>query len=138
MDNPYAPPKSNVDKAVDADLEVPREILKKIRQAVIAAAISCAITTIFTLIAIAGTSVLGFTAWELVDVALIAGLAYGIHRKSRACAVLMFVYFVGAKIYMIMQGGKPTGMVVALIFLYYYALGVQGTFQYHAWVKQHS
>jgi serine/threonine-protein kinase len=137
MNNPYAPPKANVVKADDAELEVPEEILKRIRQAAIAGAISCGITLLFTLVAIAGTSLLGFTAWELLDVALIAGLSYGIYRKSRVCAVLMLVYFVGAKIYMMSQGGQMSGLVLTLVFLYYYALGVHGTFQYHAWVKQH-
>ena len=128
----------NIERADDTDCEVPEDILKKTRQAAVAGSISCGITLLFTLIAIAGTSMLGFTAWQFVDVALIAGLAFGIYRKSRVCAVLMLVYFVGAKIYMIMQGNaKGAGLVVAAIFLYYYVLGVQGTFQYHAWVKEH-
>jgi hypothetical protein len=137
MNNPYAAPKTNVERADDTDLEVPDEILKKIRQATIAAIISASLTMLFTLIAMAGTSFLGFSAWQLVDVGFIAVLAYGIHKKSRVCALIMLLYFIASKVYMVTQGGgKPTGVVVALIFLYYYGLGVQGTFQYHAWLKQ--
>src|SRR3546814_16318433 len=44
-----------------------------------------------------GTEMLGFSAWELFDVALILGLAFGIYKKSRTCAVLMLAYFIVAK-----------------------------------------
>jgi serine/threonine-protein kinase len=129
-DNPYDAPKANVDRPADVPA-VPDDVLKKIKNAWVAAVISGSITLIFTLIAMAGTSIAGITAWGMVDVALIFGLAYGIYRKSRTCAVVMLVYFVLSKILMMAQTGQPSGIVLAIVFAYYFAMGVAGTFQYH-------
>lgn len=67
----------NAYKAADAAAEgyvvpeVPGEILKKIKNAWVAGIISGCITLAVTLLALSGTSILGFSAWELIDVALI-------------------------------------------------------------------
>ncbi len=115
----------------DAVPEVPGEILKKIKNAWIAGIISGCITLAVTIIAMSGTSILGFSSWELIDVALIFGLTFGIYKKSRTCAVLMLVYFIISKIMIMAETGKPSGIIVALIFIYYYFQGMIGTFQYH-------
>ncbi|UWX04029.1 hypothetical protein H1235_00350 [Pseudoxanthomonas sp. NC8] len=70
-----------------------------------AAIVSACITLAATLIAMSGTDIVGFSAQQLVDVALICALAFGIYRKSRACAVIMFGYFVLSKIMQVMQAG---------------------------------
>jgi serine/threonine-protein kinase len=133
--NPYDAPKANVETPAEA-LRVPAEVLTKIRNAWVAGCISGCITLIITLLAISGTSVLGFDAWELIDVALIFGLAFGIYRKSRVCAVSMLVYFVAAKILIIKETGQASGAILALIFIYYYWQGIVGTFQYHKFVER--
>jgi hypothetical protein len=133
-ENPYAPPQTNVERRID-ESDAPPDALRHIRNATIAACISGAITLLFSLLAIAGTSIMGYTPWELVDAALVAGLAFGIYKKSRACAIIILVYFVGSKIYLMIETGKPSGLLVAAIFVYYYVKGVQGTFQYHKWRK---
>ena len=108
------------------------EAEKKIKNAWIAALISGTLTLLVTLYAVFGESIMGFDAWAFFDVALIFGLAYGIYRKSRTCAVVMLVYFVAAKIFLIAQTGTASGLPLALVFIYFYALGVVGTFRYHA------
>lgn len=112
--------------AVDPDVE------KGIKNAVVAACISGGITALFTLVALAGVNPVGLDGWAFVDVALIFVLAYGIHRRSRACAVILLVYFVASKIFMMVQMGKPTGLPLAIVFIYYYFMGVQATFKHHS------
>lgn len=130
MDDPYAAPAAPVDDPTST-VRVPDEILGKIRRGWIAAAISAGMTLLVTLLAMSGASVGSFSAWNMVDVVLIAGLAYGIRRRSRACATIMLGYFVLSKILIVVQTGKPTGVLVGLIFIYFLWQGVSGTFAYH-------
>jgi serine/threonine-protein kinase len=127
-ENPYSAPASPV---MDQVPEIPDEILKKIKHGWVAALISAGITLIVTLVAISGTEILGFSAWELIDVGLILGFAFGIYKKSRACAVLMLIYFIISKIIIMAETGKPSGIVLAIVFGYYFWQGVSGTFAYH-------
>jgi hypothetical protein len=126
--NPYAAPSAIVADAVPT---VPPDVGKKIKSAWIAACISGVITLVVTLIAISGTELLGFDAWSLLDVGMIFALAFGIYKRSRACAVTMLAYFVVSKIILMAESGKPSGLLMALIFGYYFWQGVQGTFIYH-------
>jgi serine/threonine-protein kinase len=68
----------------------------------------------------------------LVDAALVAGLTFGVSRRSRACAVVLLVYYVAAKIYMLSQAGAPRGIFVSILFAWYFLQGVQATFAAHA------
>jgi hypothetical protein len=117
--------------AQDPNAAALEQARKKIKSAWIAACISGTVTLAVTLLAISGTSILNFSAWELIDVALIFGLAFGIYRKSRTCAVLMLVYFVAAKILLMVEAGKPNGLLLAIVFTYYFWQGVSGTFSFH-------
>jgi len=133
--NPYSPPASPVMDPPPP--EVPSEILKKIKQAWVAALFSAGLTLIFTLVAMSGTKILGLSAWNFLDVALILGLAFGIYKKSRTCAVLMFIYFVISKIFVMAETGRFTGGIVgALIFGYFFWQGIAGTFAYHKLIKR--
>lgn len=133
-ENPYAAPAAMVaERATAAD--VPEDVLNKIRGTWIAGAICGGITLAVTLLAISGTSILGYSAWELFDVALVFGLTFGIYKKSRVCAVLMLLYFIASKVILTMESGKPNGIVVGLIFLYYFYQGVVGTFAYHKAIR---
>jgi serine/threonine-protein kinase len=135
-DDRFAPPGAEVLMPA-AVSDVPEAILKKIRSAWIAGLISAAVTVIFVLIAISGTSLLGMSAYQFVDVALILGLTFGIYRKSRICAVLMLAYFVWAKVVLIQQGhANGIGLFMAVVFFYFYLQGVIGTFGYHKHLKQ--
>jgi serine/threonine-protein kinase len=134
--NPYAPPRAIVEDR--GDFEAPPDVLKKIKNAAVAGAISCGITLIVTALTLVNVNILGFmNAWQFLDVALIGGLAFGIYRKSRACAVIMLLYFIASKIMIVAATGRASGLVLAVVFLYYYALGVQGTFAYHKLRKEH-
>lgn len=103
-----------------------------IKKAWMAGVISGVITLIVTVAAMAGYSIMGFTSLNLLDVAFIFGLTFGIYKKSRTCAVLMFVYFVGSKIYLWSETGKLSGLPLALIFGYYFFQGILGAFAYHS------
>lgn len=132
--NPYTPPGTEVRSFADP-LDIPDDVLKKIKGAWVAAVISGCMTLLITLVALSGKSMLGFDAWNSIDVVLIFGMAYGIYRKSRTCAVLMFGYFAISKIMLFTQTGQASGAVFGLIFLYFYGRGVVGTFQYHKLLK---
>lgn len=125
--NPYAAPSAKVS---DPTIEIPDDVRKQIKSAWVAGCVSGALTLVATLIAMSGTEILGLDAWSLLDVALIFGLCYGIYRRSRACAVLMLLYFVASKILIMVQTGKPNGIVMALVFAYFFWQGVVGTYAY--------
>lgn len=135
--DPYAAPRAKLEDAILSVPSVPDDVLKHIKNAWVVGTISGVFTLAVTLFAIFGHSILGYSAWELTDVALIFGLTFGIYKKSRTCAVLMLIYFIAAKIYLITQTGKPSGLVMAVIFAYYFAMGVKGTFEYHRILKAH-
>ena len=105
---------------------------KPIRNACIAGIISGVLTLIVTLICAAGVKIPGldFDLWNLLDVLLIFGLTFGIARKNRVCAILMFVYFVGSKLLMWQESGSVAGLPMAIIFGYYFFQGILGTFAY--------
>lgn len=132
--NPYMAPQAPLDDARPM-AQVPEAILKKVRTGWIAGVVSGVLTLAITLFVMSGHKFLFFNAWSLVDVVLIFGLSFGIYRKSRVCAVLMLVYFVGSKIFIYSQIGLPTGgLIMPIVFFYCFVLGVQGTFLYHRWL----
>lgn len=133
--NPYLPPTSDVTIEPPSN-EVPDEILKKIKGAWVAGTVSGCLTLLTTLASVAGAPIAGFNAWNFLDVVLIFGLAYGIFKKSRACAVSMFVYFVISKMLVFKATGQFSGAVMSIIFIYYYAQGMAGTFAYHKFAKE--
>ena len=129
MDNPYKAPEAPLEVQV---VEEPDEkVAKKIKNAWVAGVISASITVVFILISLAGTSLGGINAWSFFDVAVILALSYGIYRKSRTCAVLLFLVFLANKLIMWAGAGNVSGFPLALVFLYFFAQGIMGTFQYH-------
>jgi len=104
---------------------------KAINTACWAGIISGSFTAIVSVIAGFGYSFAGFTVWNLFDALLIFGMAYGIYRKSRVCAVIMFVYWVASKIISFTEKGHLGGIFIAIIFAYAFFQGVRGTFAYH-------
>src|SRR3546814_18658066 len=96
-ENPYSAPVARVSDPETTKIEVPDEILKKIKHGWVAALFSAGVTLAVTLLAMSGTEMLGFYAWELFDVALILGLAFGIYKKSRTGDVLLLTFSLFAK-----------------------------------------
>jgi hypothetical protein len=115
----------------DSELEVQN---KQIRNAWIAGVISGTVTLIFTILAANGHDLLGlgFDKFNYIDVVIIFGLSLGIYLKSRTCALLMLLYFVGSKIIIWQVLGKASGLVGAVLFGYYFVLGIIGTFNYRS------
>jgi hypothetical protein len=89
-------------------------------------------TLLLSISAILGYSIAGYTAWTIIDFLLIVGLGIGIYKNSRTCAVLMFIYFVWAKLYMISVTGKFDGPIIALLFGYILFKTILGTFRYNS------
>ena len=109
--------------------------LKHIKQAWVAGLISAGITLLVILVAASGSTVfaeLGIDWWSLIDVVVILGLAFGLYKKSRICAVLLFVYFVGSKIILWATVGSVRGVPMAILFGYFFFQGIRGTFAYHS------
>ncbi|MCK9689647.1 hypothetical protein [Scleromatobacter humisilvae] len=130
----YSPPKAVVDDvAADGGVEIPDKVLKKIRTAWIACLVSAAMTLLMvSMVIITGKSNLGLQGpIDLLDVVFILGMAFGISRRSRVCAVLMLAYFALSKYLIFRAAGQVSGVWLGLVFLYFYVQGVVGTFEYH-------
>jgi hypothetical protein len=126
----YEPPKS--DLLMPSQVEIPEDITKKIKRGWIAAIVSGVITLVLVLMAIREGSISPLIdIRSSVDVALIFLLAFGIYKKSRVAATFMFVYFLLAKIWIIYVTGSPSGIPVAIAFLYLYFNAMIGTYRYH-------
>jgi hypothetical protein len=112
------------------------EIDKKIKNGWIAAVISMVMTIALMLLA-ATTGMLQnlFNIWSTFDVVLGLALAFGIYKKSRFAATTMFIYFLLSKIFIFSATGKPTGVVTAIIFLYFYFQAMVATYQHHKLAK---
>ncbi len=80
------------------------------------------------------TGCFGLNKYNIVDMALLFGLAYGVYRRSRTCAVLLLAYDVASQAMLFRLGHQPSAvaLVSAGVFFTAYALGVIGTFVAHA------
>lgn len=70
-------------------------------------------------------------AW--LDVVILLGLAYGVYRRSRACAVVLFLYQVVNRVVMSLNTGElgPLVGVAPLTYTFGIFLGILGTFALH-------
>jgi hypothetical protein len=130
--NPYKTPEAPLE--VEAVDETDEKVAKKIKHAWVAGLVSGTITVIFVILALSGNGMAGIDGWAFADAVVILGLTYGVYRKSRACAVLLFAFFLANKLMMWSAagpGGTAAGAPLALVFLYYFGQGIAGTFQYH-------
>lgn len=73
---------------------------------------------------------------HLFDVVLVLIMSYGIYRKSRTAAVLMLVYFLVSKIIITIETEAMSGLILAVVFLYFFARSVQGAFVFHRIEKE--
>jgi hypothetical protein len=107
---------------------------KHIKNAWIAGSISASVTFIVSMIGAYNESVrlkYGFDTWSLLDVALIAGLTYGIYKKNRFCALGMLIYFIISKFIMAAESGRFAGGVISILFAYFFFQGTRAAFQIH-------
>lgn len=116
------------------------EAIKATKNGAIAACISATVTAIIVVIAISsdteGTLALFNDLANLFDVALILGCAFGMYKRSRVASVLIFIYFIAAKIIISIETQTYSGLGVALVFLYFYGKAIQGAFVYHKIEKE--
>lgn len=116
------------------------EAIKAIKNGAIAACISAAMTVIIVLIAIntdaEGKLALFNDPANFIDVVLILACAFGMYKKSRAASVLIFIYFLSAKIIISIETQAYAGLWMALVFLYFYGKAIQGSFMYHKLEKE--
>ena len=111
-----------------------RKAEKHIKNAWIAGIISASATLLLAAVASFSETYRfksGLDTWSLFDVAIIAGLAFGIYKKSRFCALSLLVYFVLAKLAFAAQSGKFHHGIGALLFGYFYFQGTRAAFQIH-------
>ena len=106
------------------------EALKDIKNASVAGVVSGFLTLAVTLYAMLGYKYLSFDAFSLIDVAFTFGLAFGIYKKNRACAIVMLVYFLLSKYMILSESGSLSSIPLSLVFIYYYYKGLIGTFNY--------
>ncbi|RJR20919.1 MAG: hypothetical protein C4581_02665 [Nitrospiraceae bacterium] len=109
---------------------------RKIRHARIAAMVCGTITLAGSVTLIRNQLQTGLTLinlLSLLDAAFIFSMAYGIYRKSRICAVLMFEYFLLSKIFSLSVSAHISSgvIVIGMIFLFFLYQGITGTYAYH-------
>jgi hypothetical protein len=101
-----------------------------------AAFVSGVLTLGFVLFAISSDAQGGtFGAWNdplnFVDIVIIVLCGVGMLRNSRTAAVVAFIYFLFAKIFLAIESGQNSGVISGLLFMYFYGRAVYGTFAYH-------
>jgi len=132
---PYQTPQSDLTITPD----IPAEILKKIKGACVAGIISIIITAIFVFASIYGdassSTGLQFGWTSFIDIAIMIGLVYGVHKRSRICAILLLGFFILNKVIMWSETGELNGSALALLMFWFFIQGVIGTFQYHTFMK---
>lgn len=100
---------------------------KHIARAWIAASISAGLALIIGLVALTDSPAApGVDAWILLDAAVLAGLAFGVARRSRVCAAMLVAYSVWNEIYMALD--ERSFSIFRLIFIYFYIRGAIASF----------
>ena len=111
------------------------EAIKASRNGAYAAFVSGTATTALVVFAIWTNNQEAFAIWNdsvnFFDIFIIFACAVGMLRQSRAAAVLIFVYFIFAKISIAIETGATGGLGIGLLFLYFFAKAIQGSFTYH-------
>jgi hypothetical protein len=115
------------------------EAIKATKNGAIAACISGTLTLGFVLVAIFSNSNGAIALWNdpsnFFDIILLFVCAYGIYKKSRAAAIILFIYFILSKILIGVETGKISGIGLGLVFLYFYGKAIQGAFVFHKMEK---
>ena len=97
-----------------------------------AASIQAGLTLIIGILAAVGVVVApGFDASILLDAAILAGLAYGVWRHSRVCALLLLIYAIANEVYLALQETSHFS-ILRLIFIYFYFRGTIQLFREHS------
>jgi hypothetical protein len=96
-----------------------------------AACISAGLTLIFSVLGAIGViSLPGYDAWNLIDVAILAALAYGVWRRSRVCAVLLLLYGIANEVFLAFDETARFSLL-RVVFIYFYFRGAIQIFRDH-------
>ena len=121
------------------DLDTADEAKKACHVAMWCAVFVAAVTTIFAVIAMAGTKIanLPVDGSALFDAALFGGIAFGLYRCSRFAGVAGFALFLIERIYMIAKAGPATGgLFLGIFILLGFLNGMRGAFAYNKLQQQ--
>ena len=109
-------------------LDLPR---KHVTRAWMAATISAGLTLVVSIAGALGIITLpGYDAWNLIDAAILGGLAYGVWRRSRVCAVLLLLYGVANMVFLAFDETARFPLL-GVIFIYFYFRGAIQIFRDH-------
>jgi serine/threonine-protein kinase len=114
-----------------ADFQPSEDALKQVQGAAIAGFVLAGLNFIIWLVVMSGVNIgMGLNAFMIIDVFLILGLSFGVLKRSRVCAVLLLLYFVGGKILMMASGQIPGigGIAISIAFATAFFKGMLGTF----------
>ncbi|WP_271814580.1 hypothetical protein [Clostridium beijerinckii] len=109
--------------------------LMHIKKAYILAIASGIIGILLTILSVLGIWNLGLDLYELLEVIIIFGLAFGISKKSRVCAIILFFYYIINKIIILFSNGSLVGLAIMIFFTIEYFQGIRGTIHYHKNLK---
>lgn len=116
------------------DVSNPEEAKKACKVAMWCAIFVAGVTTLFSLLAMAGTKMnnIPVDGSALIDAALFGGIAFGLSRYSRFAGVAGFALFLLERIYMISKAGVAGGGLFFGVFLLLGFLnGMRGALAYH-------
>ncbi|WP_417384036.1 hypothetical protein [Gimesia sp.] len=116
------------------------DAVRDANQASIAAFIAAAVSGLLIVAAMASSAdgPLGQFAdpVNLIDVALVVACGVGLRFYSRTAAITLVIYYILAKIIMMLEEGRPSGLLFTFIWLYFYWKGIRGSFAYHRLRKE--
>lgn len=70
--------------------------------------------------------------YALIYIILELGLAFGVYKKSRICAVILFICFILSNICMLSNSRiNIVGLIISVAFATCYFQGIRGTIYYH-------
>jgi len=110
---------------------------KRIKIFVLCAAVSAFIAGFLTLL-ISFTGMFGFNLFNLIDAAIFIGLGFGVLKKSRSCAIILFIYHIFNKFDMWTrtQDLMISAGFFSVFFAVMYLMGIMGTFAHHKLIKE--
>ncbi len=117
---------------METETSFSRELQERhVARACMAAFFSAGFTLIFNALAAAGVlEEPGLDAWILLDAAVLAALGYGVWKRSRICAVLLFIYSIVNEIYLGLDQTSHFSLL-RLVFIYFYFRGAIQLFRDH-------
>lgn len=108
------------------------EAQKAVRDAWRAGLLAFAISLLLTAIYGTGTGITHLAPLNWIELIVLPLLSYGIYRQQHSAAVLMFVYYLGSKVWLWADERVLIGVPLALIFSYFFWRGIRGTFVLHS------